>query len=267
MRALGREVWWPTTEQPNPASAGLDRMEALGAVQTLVAGEERVVPAVAAEAAQIATGAERIAEAFRTGHRVFYAGAGTAGRIGVLDASEIPPTFGVDGHWFRAVIAGGDRAIRSSVENAEDGQEQAAADLRAEGIGPGDVIAITANGGTPYAMGTARLAQAVGATVIAVVNNPGSPLGEVAGIVIRLLVGPEVLLGSSRLSAGSAQKLVLNALSTTAMVLVGKVYDNRMVDFRPSNRKLLGRAERVFMWVTGATRAKARQCQYLAASR
>lgn len=248
----GRSLPWMTTEQPNPATTGLDAQSTRSVVDALLQAEARVVPAVMAEEAAIVAGVEWIVDAIAEGHRVFYAGAGSAGRLGVLDASEIPPTYGMPAHRFRALMAGGDAAIRTALEGVEDAAHQAATDLEAEGIGPGDVlIAVAASGRTPYALEAARTARSHGAIVIAVVNNRNTPLHSLADTVIAPLTGPEAVAGSTRLSAGSAEKVVLNCLSTAAMVRLGRVRDNLMVDFRPTNAKLVERAERVVMWVTG----------------
>lgn len=256
----GRPLGWVTTEQTNPGTMDLDLRTTIGVVEALLASESRVVSAVAAEVPAIAAGVELIVAAVRGGHRVFYTGAGSAGRIGVLDASEIPPTFGLAPYWFRGIMAGGDRAIRSSVEDAEDATAQAAEDMAREGVSAGDVlVAITAHGSTPYPMGAARYAREQGAFVIALVNNMGSQLSDLANVSIRPLCGPEPLVGSTRMNSGTSEKIVLNCLSTASMVALGKVYDNLMVDFRPSNRKLVARAEQVFMWVTGVSQRVARQ--------
>ncbi len=248
----GASLPWMTTEQPNPATIGLDAQSTRSVVDALLQAEARVVPAVMAEVDPIVEGVERIVGAIAGGHRVFYVGAGSAGRLGVLDASEIPPTYGMPAHRFRALMAGGDAAIRTALEGVEDAAHRAAADLEAEGIGPGDVlIAIAASGRTPYALEAARMARSQGAAVIAVVNNRNTPLHSLADTVVVPLVGPEAIAGSTRLSAGTAEKVVLNCLSTAAMVRLGRVRDNLMVDFRPTNGKLVERAERMVMWVTG----------------
>ena len=244
---------WVTTEQPYPGSVGLDCLSTAEVVRSLIAAEQRVAPAVARELPALVAAVEAIAAALRAGRRVFYAGAGSAGRIGVLDASEVPPTFGLEPDRFCALIAGGDGAIRTAVEGAEDDANAGAADLRLAGVTAGDVlVAITAHGATPYALGAARQGKAAGATVVALVNNHLPPLAAIADIVIRPLCGPEALIGSTRLGSGSSEKLVLNCLSTAAAVATGRVHDNLMVDFKATNRKLVARAHRVCRWVTGA---------------
>ncbi len=253
LAVAGSSLAWVTTEQPYPGSVDLDRLPTAQVIRTLIAAEERVAPAVARELPALVEAVEAIAATLRSGRRVFYAGAGSAGRIGVLDASEVPPTFGLPPDRFCALIAGGDTAIRTAVEGAEDDAAAGASDLRRAGLAAGDVlVAITAHGATPYALGAARHAKSAGATVVALVNNHNAPLAGIADIVIRPLCGPEALIGSTRLGSGGSEKLVLNCLSTAAAVATGRVYDNLMVDFKATNHKLVARAHRVCRWVTGA---------------
>ena len=200
----------------------------------------------------IAVAVERIAEALRKGHRLFYVGAGTSGRLGVLDAAECPPTFGTDPEMVQGIIAGGPVALTRAVEGAEDDAAAGRRDLEARGVGAGDVVvALSASGRTPYCLGALELAKEVGAFTVAVTCNPGSAMGAVADLAIEVVVGPEVLAGSTRMKAGTAQKMVLNMLSTAAMVRLGKCYGNLMVDVRPTNEKLVERARRIVMRVVG----------------
>ncbi len=217
------------------------------------------VPAAVAEALpEIAQAMEAMAKALRAGGRVFYVGAGTSGRLGVLDAVELLPTFGLEPGRVVPVLAGGSVAVTQSVEGAEDLPEQGRADLESHGVSPGDVVVgIAASGRTPYVLGGLQFANEVGAVTVAVVCNPGSSMAAISQIPIVAITGPEVLAGSTRLKAGTAQKLVLNTLSTGAMVLLGKVYGNLMVDVQPTNSKLRERALRIVMEITGLDRPTA----------
>jgi len=195
-----------------------------------------------------------VVRAFQQGGRLIYVGAGTSGRLGVLDASECPPTFGVPPEMVHGIIAGGDAALRQSAEDAEDRIEAGRNDIIAAGVTAQDVVVgIAASGRTPYVAGALACAREIGATTIALVCNPETSLAELADVVIAPVVGPEVLLGSTRMKAGTAQKLVLNMLSTTAMIRIGKVYSNLMVDLQASNEKLWDRGERIVQMATGCT--------------
>lgn len=216
------------------------------------AEDRRVAEAVEKELPRIAKVVHTITDAFARGGRLIYVGAGTSGRLGVLDASECPPTFGVSQDQVDAIIAGGDRALRHSSEKSEDDPERGAADLRERGVTPSDVVVgIAASGRTPYVIGALREAERIGARRMALVCNPGSPMEEVAEVTICPVVGPEVLMGSTRMKAGSAQKMVLNMLSTVSMIKSGKAYGNLMVDLAPSNAKLVHRAKRIIQLATG----------------
>jgi len=214
--------------------------------------DRRAVRAVRAVLPEVAKAVDAIAERMTRGGRLIYVGAGTSGRLGVLDASECPPTFGVDPERVIGVIAGGDVALRNAVEGAEDRAEdgaQAMADLK---VGVLDtVVGITASGRTPYVVGALKEARQRGALTVGVVCNLPAPVADLADMVIAPLVGPEVIAGSTRLKAGTAQKLVLNMLSTATMVRLGKVYDNLMVDVQQDNEKLRERARRIVMAATG----------------
>lgn len=215
--------------------------------------EDRRVPeAIAKELPHIAQAVHAISQAFAAGGRLIYVGAGTSGRLGVLDASECPPTFGVSSRQVDGIIAGGDPALRISSEESEDDPNQGALDLSDRGVSAHDVVVgIAASGRTPYVLGALREAKRVGATAVALVCNPGSPMEAEADITICPVVGPEVLMGSTRMKAGSAQKMVLNMLSTVSMIKFGKVYRNLMVDVAPTNHKLVERAKRIVELATG----------------
>lgn len=213
----------------------------------------RVIP-------QIERVVEAVVEAFAKGGRLFYVGAGTSGRLGVLDASECPPTFGVPPHQVQGIIAGGDAALRRSSEETEDRREDGMHDIAQAGVGPADVVVgIAASGRTPYVLGALEEARRRGATTVGLVCNPDAELDRWADMVIAPVVGPEVLMGSTRMKAGTAQKLVLNMISTTAMIRSGKVYSNLMVDLQASNEKLKVRALRIIHLATGCSRAQAEE--------
>ncbi|UGS28167.1 N-acetylmuramic acid 6-phosphate etherase [Microbacterium resistens] len=221
----------------------------------LMNAEDRTVPeAVAAQAAPIAAAVDGIAERFRRGGRLVYLGAGTAGRIGVLDASECPPTFGTDPSQVVGLIAGGEEAIRSAVENAEDDAQAARAQLAEMGLTADDtVVGISASGRTPYVLGGLAYARGVGALTVALAGNAPSAIGAEADIAIDVATGPEFVTGSTRLKAGTAQKLVVNMLSTLSMIKLGKTYRGVMVDLQATNEKLHARSVRTIMQLSGAS--------------
>jgi len=240
------------TEQRNPRSMDLDRLST-EEILRIINEEDRSVPeAVAAQIPNIARGVDALVAALRAGGRVIYVGAGTSGRIGLLDALEWPPTFGVDPGTIQVVIAGGAAATVESSAPAEDDAAAGAAEVARLGAGPRDVIvAIAASGVTPFVLGAVDEARRRGSTVVCVTNVPGSPLARRGHVAITPATGPEVLTGSTRMKAGTAQKLVLNMLSTAAMVRLGKVYSNLMVDMPPRNVKLVARARRMVAAATG----------------
>jgi len=242
----------PDTERINPASADLDRLSTRELVAVMNREDATVARTVAECAPAIAEAIDVIAARLASGGRLIYAGAGTSGRLGVLDAAECPPTFSADPAQVRGVIAGGDRALTVAVEGAEDSAAQGGEDLRSMDVGPGDaVVGITASGTTPYVLGALATARESGAATIGLVCNAGSPVAAAADIAIEVATGPEVLAGSTRLKAGTATKMVLNMLSTGAMVRLGKTYGNLMVDLQATNDKLRARARRI---VSAATR-------------
>ncbi len=240
------------TEQRNPRSHDLDR-RSVDDILRLINQEDRHVPeAVGAEIPHIADAVRAIVRSLEAGGRVIYVGAGTSGRIGLLDALEWAPTFGVDPSIIRPVVAGGVAATIDSAAEVEDDANAGAAEIAALSCAHTDVVVgLAASGVTPFVLGAVAEAKRRGATVIGVSNVPGSPLSAASQIAITPLVGPEVLTGSTRMKAGTSQKLVLNMLSTAAMILRGKVYSNLMVDLAPRNRKLVARAHRIIAAATG----------------
>jgi N-acetylmuramic acid 6-phosphate etherase len=239
----GRE---PPTEAINERTREFDLLPLLDQAR-LMNEEDRGVPAVVGTVLpQIADAVTRIAQALRGGGRLVYVGAGTSGRLAALDAVECPPTFGTDPDQVQAVLAGGPGTLTDAVEGAEDDERAGEREIDARAVGPKDVIvAVAASGTTPYVLAAARRARARGATTVAVTCVAGSPIAAACDLAITPVVGPEVIAGSTRLKAGTAQKLVLNMLSTLAMVQLGKVYGNLMVDLRVTNEKLRRRAVRI----------------------
>jgi N-acetylmuramic acid 6-phosphate etherase len=248
----------PTTEKRNPRSARIDTLSTLEMVD-LINAEDRSVPqAVGSQRASIAAAIDLIVDRFRAGGRLFYVGAGTSGRLGVLDASECPPTFGVRPTLVQGIIAGGRRALVRSIEGAEDHPEDGAKAVDQKKVGPGDVVVgLAACGLTPFVRGALRRARQIGSATICVTCAPEAVKSLPADIIINPVVGPEVITGSTRMKAGTATKLVLNTLTTAAMVKLGKVHGNLMVDLRAVNNKLRDRSARIVMELTHLSRAKA----------
>ena len=258
LAALIAELGTLSTEQLDADRGDLDLLPTRALVEAMNAEDRRVPAAVAAQAVAIAEAVDGITERFRRGGRLVYLGAGTAGRVGVLDASECPPTFGTDPRMVVGLIAGGEGAIRSAVEDAEDHADAAARALDDLGIGPDDtVVGISASGRTPYVIGGLTAAKRAGALTVALANNAGSAIGAAADIAIEVVVGPEFVTGSTRLKAGTAQKLVVNMLSTLSMIRLGKTYRGVMVDLRATNEKLRARSVRTLVQLTGASLADA----------
>ncbi|PKV86435.1 N-acetylmuramic acid 6-phosphate etherase [Streptomyces sp. TLI_146] len=242
-----------TTEAFRPELADIDRLPTAEIARLMNAEDATVPAAVAAQLPRIAAAIDATAERMAQGGRLVYAGAGTAGRLGVLDASECPPTFNTDPSQVVGLIAGGPAAIATSVEGAEDSKELAAGDLDRIGIGSLDtVVGVSASGRTPYAVGAVEHARARGALTIGLACNEGSALAAAAEHGIEVVVGPELLTGSTRLKSGTAQKLVLNMISTITMIRLGKTYGNLMVDVRASNEKLRARSRRIVALATDA---------------
>jgi N-acetylmuramic acid 6-phosphate etherase len=248
------------TEQRNPRTRGLDRKSTLEILRVLNAEDARVALAVRRELPKIARAVDAIVESFRAGGRLFYVGAGTSGRLAILDAAECPPTFGTSPKMVQAIIAGGSRAVRGAVEGAEDSAENGARDLRKAGVKRGDVVVgLAASGTTPYVIGAMRFARKRGALTVGVTSNRMSPLVRVADIAIAPETGPEAISGSTRLKAGTAQKMVLNLLSSASMVRLGRVYENWMVYVALTNHKLRHRGARILREASGASVSAAGQ--------
>ena len=240
------------TEARNPRSEALDSLDAAGIVALMGAEDAAAVAAVRAESEAIARAIDWAAERFRIGGRLIYVGAGTSGRLGVLDASECPPTFGTPREMVVGLIAGGPAALTRAIEGAEDRPEQGAADLDALNVSPRDlVVGIATSGRTPYVLGAVARAKSLGAATVGIACNRPSLLGAAVDLEIAPLVGPEVLAGSTRLKAGTATKLILNMITTGAMVRIGKTLGNRMVDLRPTNEKLRLRSRRILRELAG----------------
>jgi N-acetylmuramic acid 6-phosphate etherase len=243
----------PSTEQRNLRSRGLDQLSTRELLSILNREDSRVPAAVAREIPGIARAVERIVAALEGGGRMFYVGAGTSGRLGVLDAAECPPTFGVPRSLVQGIIAGGRRAMIQAVEGAEDSSRAGAHELASHKLTRQDVVVgLTASGSTPYVRGALSYARQKGATTIAITANRQSPVSGLAEITIAPQVGPEVIAGSTRMKAGTAQKLILNMLSTAAMVRLGHTYDNWMANLTPTSRKLRRRTLAILMQITGA---------------
>ncbi|HLJ13345.1 MAG TPA: N-acetylmuramic acid 6-phosphate etherase [Bryobacteraceae bacterium] len=234
------------TEQPNPASVGIDALPTARVLELINHEDRKVAEAVGREIPRIALAVDAIVDTLTKNGRLFYVGAGTSGRLGVLDAAECPPTFSVSPELVQALIAGGERALTSSVERAEDDPAAGAQDLIDHGFTARDVlVGIAASGRTPYVLGAVARARELGATTIGISCTPGSELSRAVDIPIESLPGPEILTGSTRMKAGTATKLVLNMLSTGAMIRLGYVFGNLMVNVQPSNDKLRDRARRI----------------------
>ena len=248
------------TEQRNPNSMNVDCLSALEIVQLMNEEDKQVPLAIEKCLPQIAQAVERIVAAFQQGGRLVYIGAGTSGRLGVLDASECPPTFGVSPEMVKGIIAGGERALRHPIEGAEDSKTQAVVDLQTIQLSSKDVlVGIAASGRTPYVIGALEYAKSLGSVTVSIASNPNSAMANIVDIAIDTVVGPEVLTGSSRLKSGTAQKLVLNMLTTASMILMGKCYQNLMVDVQASNEKLKARAIRIVMQATDCDKALAEE--------
>ena len=248
------------TEQRNPNSMHVDSLSALEIVQLMNKEDKQVPLAIEKCLPQIAQAVECIVAAFQQGGRLVYIGAGTSGRLGVLDASECPPTFGVSPEMVKGIIAGGERALRHPIEGAEDSKTQAVVDLQTIHFSSKDVlVGIAASGRTPYVIGALEYAKSLGSVTVSIASNPNSAMANIVDIAIDTVVGPEVLTGSSRLKSGTAQKLVLNMLTTASMILMGKCYQNLMVDVQASNEKLKARAIRIVMQATDCDKALAEE--------
>jgi len=246
------------SETRNPATYGLDEMSTLEMVTCFNNEDSKVPLAIREVLPQVAQAVDMAAASFKAAGRLVYLGAGTSGRLGVLDASECPPTFGVSHNMVVGLIAGGPGALLKAVEGAEDNAALGAEDLKNIHLTAADtVVGLAASGRTPYVIGALRYARELGCATVAISCNPDSPIAREAQVAISPLVGPEALTGSTRLKSGTAQKLILNMISTGAMVRFGKVYQNLMVDVKATNEKLVDRACRIVVEATGATRGDA----------
>ena len=242
------------TEKRNPDTKNIDMLSTLEIVAAIQREDEKVAAAVKMTLPDVAAAVELIVDALKRGGRLFYLGAGTSGRLGVLDAAECPPTFSTEPELVQAIIAGGNAAMFQAVEGAEDDSQQARLDLQSRGLKPQDaVVGLSASGRTPYVIGGLRYAKQIGAVRLAVVCVPDAEMAADAQITMVALVGPEVIAGSTRMKAGTAQKMLLNMLSTATMVRLGKTYGNLMVDVRATNAKLTARVQRMVKDVTGAS--------------
>jgi N-acetylmuramic acid 6-phosphate etherase len=239
------------TESRNPFTENIDELPTLDMLHLISDEDRKAVACVVATLPDIAKAVDEIALRIEDGGRLFYIGAGTSGRLGVLDASEIPPTFSVPSTLVQGIIAGGDSALRKSSESSEDSAEQGAADLAAAGFtGQDALVGIAASGRTPYVLGALAHAAPLGAFTVALTCVPESPMAALADIAITPITGPEIIAGSTRMKAGTATKLVLNMLSTGVMIKTGAVYGNLMVNLQPTNAKLVDRAQRIIMAAT-----------------
>ena len=247
------------TEQRNPNTADIDRVSTLEMVRRINDEDKKVAYAVERELENIAAAVDAIASALRAGGRLIYCGCGTSGRLGVLDAAECPPTYSVDPGLVRGIIAGGEDAMFRASEGAEDNSAAGADDLKAIGFNSGDVlVGIAASGRTPYVLGAMSYAKELGACTVAVTCNKNSEMNAAADIAIGVEPGPEVITGSTRMKSGTAEKMVLNMLSTGAMIRLGKVYGNLMVDVMPTNEKLVRRAISIVSTAAGVSEETAR---------
>lgn len=234
------------TEKRNPNTTHIDKLQTLDMVTLMHKESRRAYDAIDDILPEVAKAVDKIAEGFENGGHLYYIGAGTSGRLGVLDASECPPTFGVDDTLVVGIIAGGDKALRKSSEGAEDSYDTGYDEIKKRGLSKHDVlVGIAASGRTPYVLGAMAAAKEAGATVCSVSSTPGSPIDQAADIKMSADTGPEVITGSTRLKSGTAQKLILNMLSTCAMIKTGRVYENLMICVRPTNDKLKARCANI----------------------
>lgn len=246
------------TESRNQASLTIDQLTTIDMLKVINEEDKKVAFAVEKQLPQIAQAVDKIVEAFQQQGRLIYIGAGTSGRLGILDASECPPTYGTPAEQIMGIIAGGTPAIFKAVENAEDKPEQGQADLQSIQFNYKDIlVGIAASGRTPYVVGAMEYAKSQGATVISLCCNPNAPMIGLADIAITPIVGAEVITGSSRMKAGTAQKLVLNMLTTASMIKIGKVFSNLMVDVEASNAKLIERQIQIVIEATSCSRQQA----------
>ncbi len=246
------------TEGRNKNSMNIDTLSTLELVKVINEEDKKVAEAVEVELYNIAKSIDKIVESFKNGGRLVYIGAGTSGRLGILDASECPPTYGTSPEMVIGIIAGGEKAILKAVENAEDNEELCVEDLKKINFNKKDIlVGIAASGRTPYVMGGLKYANNIGATTVGISCNPDSIIAKTALIAISPIVGPEVVTGSSRMKAGTAQKFILNMLTTGSMIKMGKVYSNLMVDVEATNLKLVERQGKIVVDATGCSKEEA----------
>ncbi|MGL5655858.1 MAG: N-acetylmuramic acid 6-phosphate etherase [Fusobacteriaceae bacterium] len=246
------------TEGRNKNSMNIDTLSTLELVKIINEEDKKVAVAVEAELNNVAKSIDKIVDSFKNGGRLIYIGAGTSGRLGILDASECPPTYGTSPEMVIGIIAGGEKAILKAVENAEDNEELCVEDLKKINFNKKDIlVGIAASGRTPYVMGGLKYANNLGATTVGISCNPNSIIAKTAIIAISPIVGPEVVTGSSRMKAGTAQKLILNMLTTGSMIKMGKVYSNLMVDVEATNLKLVERQGKIVVDATGCSKEEA----------
>ena len=246
------------TEKRSPQTANIDRLSTLAMLEVMNDEDTTVPGAVRRVLPAIAQAVDAIVEHLRRGGRLLYVGAGTSGRLGVLDAVECVPTFNTDPETVQGIIAGGPLALTHAAEGAEDDRAAGYAEMVARNVSERDVVVgIAASGRTPYVIGALEAANAAGAATVAISCNEPAPMLDIAGIPIAVLVGPEIITGSTRLKSGTAQKLILNMLSTASMIRLGKVYQNLMVDMRVTNQKLMQRAQRIVAEITGVSSEEA----------
>lgn len=248
------------TEQRNPRTVKIDRVGVVEALKLINREDKKVARAVEIEIPKIARAVEIVVRAFKKGGRLIYVGAGTSGRIGVMDAAECPPTFGTSPRMVQALIAGGRKALVRAVEGAEDDMEDGVNDIRRLGVSEKDVVVgLSTSGRAPYVIGALKEARRRGAKTIAIATVPKPKIGRYADVAITPIVGPEVIAGSTRMKAGTAEKMVLNMISTVSMIRIGKVYTNLMIDIKPLNVKLRSRARRLLRFFTGISSEEAEE--------
>ncbi|SES38809.1 N-acetylmuramic acid 6-phosphate etherase [Salipaludibacillus aurantiacus] len=262
---MEKELSKLTTESRNPQSMNLSRLSSMEILQTINNEDKKVAGAVEKVLPTIDKAVTHIYDSFRKDGRLFYVGAGTSGRLGVIDASECPPTFMTPPHMVQTVMAGGENAFIKAVEGSEDNESQGALDLKEKGLTTNDVVVgITSSGRTPYPIGAVKYAKTIGAYTVSLSCNEQSEISLLADCPIEVIVGSEILTGSTRMKAATAHKMVLNMISTTVMVKMGKVYGNLMVDVHASNHKLMERAKRIIMEITDVTYGEAEKTLLLA---
>ncbi|WP_018683889.1 N-acetylmuramic acid 6-phosphate etherase [Actinokineospora enzanensis] len=240
------------TERRNPRTRGIDRMSTLDILRTINTEDRTVAEAVAAALPQLSRAVDKATEALRAGHRVHYVGAGTSGRLATIDAAELPPTYNVPDDWFLVHHAGGAAALRDAAEGAEDDESAGAAEMTRDARAGDFVLGLTASGRTPYVLGALNAAHRIGATTALVSNNPDTARAPGVDLLIAVDTGPEAISGSTRMKAGTAQKILLTSFSTAVMVKLGRTYDNLMVSMRATNAKLRGRSLRILREATGS---------------